>query len=980
MRSIYWMRAFTIVTLVLGGSAVPCQADLPSSFDLRDVEGVNYVTSVKSQSGGTCWTHGIMAAMEGNLLMTGNWAAAGETGEPNLAEYHLDWWNGFNQHNNDDTDPPTGGGLTVHEGGDYRVGAAYLTRGEGAVRDIDGQSFSSPPARFESTYHYYYARDIEWLVAGVDLANINSIKQRIMNEGVIGTCMCYSSSFMSGYVHYQPPSSSLDPNHAIGIVGWDNNKATQAPQPGAWLCKNSWGSSWGEDGYFWISYYDKHAGQHPEMGAISFQDVEPLAYDHIYHHDYHGWRDTKTDVAEAFNAFTTSRAGETQVLHAVSFYTAQDNVAYTATVYDRFDGGELADELSTISGTIGHTGFHTVPLAPPVELTDDDDFYVYVGLSAGGHAFDRTSDVPVLLGASYRTIVESAANPGESYYRGASGWEDLYEFQFADSSWDHTANFCIKGLATDKIMRVGPGDEICSDGPVGGPFPPSTVVYQLRNMCDEAISYEVTHNPTADWVTLSGDVAGILPVFATAQVTVEINGNAELLGAGPHVDTLYFTNTTNHLGDTTRRVLLAVGEPTLQHAWTLETDPGWVFEGDWAFGEPSGDGGAHGNPDPTSGYTGSNVYGYNLDGDYPNDMPERCLTSTAIDCRDLLNVHLKFRRWLGVERPAYDHARVQASDDGANWTTIWENGSGVIDSSWVEVDLSLPTLANDQPTLYLRWIMGPTDSKWTYCGWNIDDIEIWGVTIGPDCNDNGIADDADVAEGTSRDCNNNDIPDECDIAAGLSADCDENGYPDECTAEPPLAASAPHDVTTNRYISFAPNNIDFRVAFQVEMTHSAYFPASTDLLGWVGEPEANSNISRILAEPVFRTWPEPVIHLGDCQIVPVASYEIRATVDAVAFTDALPLRTITQPVPKMWGDCTGDFTGAAWTGPNGVVNIDDIMAAVQKFQQLSTAPPLTYVDVDDEVPNGVLNMTDILQIVQGFKSEPYPFSDPADCH
>lgn len=439
------MNHYTFVIVLLFLLNTLYAQDIPEQFDLRDYNGENYVTTVKSQIDGTCWTHGAMAAIEGNLMMNGNWTAAGLDGEPNLAEYHLDWWNGFNQEFNQDTMPNDGSGLEVHYGGDYLVTSAYLSRGEGAIKDAtpEGHWHSNQPPRFPEGYAYFYVRNIEWFTLGDSLEGIDVMKQKIMENGVMGTCMAYSGQFIDyNYNHYQPPVSDVLPNHAIAIVGWDDNRATGAPEPGAWLCKNSWGSSWGYSGYFWISYYDKWAGREPEMGAISFSNtVEPF-FDTIYYHDYHGWRDTWSDATMAMNAFT---ARDSMTMKAVSFYTAADSVNYTCTIYDDFETA-LSNPIGEVSGFIQYTGFHTVDLPELIGIPEGDDFYIALELDNGGHPFDRTSEVPVLLCAqNTRTVVYSTASPGESFYLDSAGnWVDFYAE--GDDFWQYSGNFTIKAI------------------------------------------------------------------------------------------------------------------------------------------------------------------------------------------------------------------------------------------------------------------------------------------------------------------------------------------------------------------------------------------------------------------------------------------------------------------------------------------------------------------------------------------------------
>ncbi|MEW5924123.1 MAG: M28 family peptidase [Candidatus Zixiibacteriota bacterium] len=163
----------------------------------------------------------------------------------------------------------------------------------------------------------------------------------------------------------------------------------------------------------------------------------------------------------------------------------------------------------------------------------------------------------------------------------------------------------------------------------------------------------------------------------------------------------------------------------------FETDKGWTISGGlWSRGTPTGGGGEYGSPDPSGAYSGSNVFGYNLGGDYTNSMPERHLTSPAIDCTDMSDVKLKFQRWLGVEQPLYDHAYIRLSTNGTAWTTIWTNSEEVADNSWMTMEYDISSLADNQPVVYIRFTMGTTDGSWVYCGWNIDDLEVIGYRCG----------------------------------------------------------------------------------------------------------------------------------------------------------------------------------------------------------------------------------------------------------
>ena len=234
------------------------------------------------------------------------------------------------------------------------------------------------------------------------------------------------------------------------------------------------------------------------------------------------------------------------------------------------------------------------------------------------------------------------------------------------------------------------------------------------------------------------------------------------------------------------------------------------------------------------------------------------------------------------------------------------------------------------------------------------------------------------------DCNENTILDSCDILSGLSNDDNADGIPDECQrgVNPPVADIA----VKNRYLSFRPGGAATGGVGTVVQAFRVTAPAYPALVKWVGQPDEN-DIARLVAEPFYQTWGFADVHVGDCPIVPGKVYSVQGIKegdpagDEVFYSDP-PTEILTTPrpdPPKWWADVVGAKTGQEWTSPDGIVNMDDIMAAVQGFKQLPSAPPLTWVDISPELPDEVLNFADIQQIVLAFKSGPYPFSDPNDC-
>ncbi len=277
-------------------------------------------------------------------------------------------------------------------------------------------------------------------------------------------------------------------------------------------------------------------------------------------------------------------------------------------------------------------------------------------------------------------------------------------------------------------MRVG-GSGFAAEGPLGGPFLPDSGEFVLTNYEDVPINFDVSVEG-GSWLNVF-PTSGAIPVGGEVIVSAALNGSANSLPNGNHAISLYFTNLDSHDGDTSKDVSVTVGVPVPVRTWTFDSDPGWSMEGEWGFGQPTGQGGdSYGNADPSSGATGDNVYGVNLNGDYSlTPGGPYALTSEAIDCSTYTDTSVSFQRWLNCDYQSYVIDEFQVSNNGEDWTTLWANPSSgeTADSSWTPQEFDISGAADGNSSVYLRWTHSVSDWAWAYSGWNIDDVVISAV-------------------------------------------------------------------------------------------------------------------------------------------------------------------------------------------------------------------------------------------------------------
>ncbi len=393
----------------------------PSRFDLRTL---SKVTPIKDQgAAGSCWAFATYASLESTILPE----ELRDFSENNMKNLLSGAYSeGFDR--------------DAADGGNALMSTAYLARWTGPINETDdpyNDSSAISPTGIPAIKH---VQKVMFLPDMANATDNDNIKSALTTYGVVYTSMYISDYFLNGTnaAYYYPGSNPS--NHAVGIVGWDDNYSrynfTTIPQgDGAFIIKNSWGTFYGDQGYLYISYYDSRIGSNNAV----FTGENVQNYDNIYQYDPLGWTSSFGGLSHTEWGANIFRSNSSETLSAISFYAVDTNTSYDLYIYKNPDNGPINSTGYSFreNGIItGPPGYYTKVISPGVAIQANDTFSVVMNLTTQNTIFPLPIELAIMGSSSKAT-----ANAGESFYSddGGNQWSDI-------TSFIPTINICIKAF------------------------------------------------------------------------------------------------------------------------------------------------------------------------------------------------------------------------------------------------------------------------------------------------------------------------------------------------------------------------------------------------------------------------------------------------------------------------------------------------------------------------------------------------------
>ncbi len=330
------------------------------------------VTSVKNQNPyGTCWAFATIGCLESALhiqqVLTRDYSEYNVVSCADNRFYDLYGYN-------------------CNVGGNAWIAANYLSL-LGAVNestDVYPGSCPNMAGCFDATpYLQVNAREFRSITGDPPVTALDeeAIKNAVMTYGPVITSMYSSWAEFNEYdtdtcLTY---SGTEDPNHSVLIVGWND---TLCGGEGAWIVKNSWGTSWGDAGYFYIKYGDAKIGSYSAViSRYRFHDDREKIYylDEYGYNWYSGWADyTDWGMIEHIPDWSG-------FLYAVDIWTTSEPCNYSITIYDDFSGGNPQNILGgPYNGSLQESGFYSIDLPESIDVVCSDPIFIAVSFNTPG--------------------------------------------------------------------------------------------------------------------------------------------------------------------------------------------------------------------------------------------------------------------------------------------------------------------------------------------------------------------------------------------------------------------------------------------------------------------------------------------------------------------------------------------------------------------------------------------------------------------